>query len=143
MSEYEADHVYLRGYTRFKFLGHDIPVTLPADGVLVIDEESAQGAMVRIKDGEVLKGIRVVPNGGGDMVDEWDDDDAAMLILMAEDGGTVTVIDEDVGVTEPMERISVSDGADTAINNMHVQVFNQYTPSASGRRWRVNDWMNV
>jgi len=143
MSEYEADHVYLRGYTRFKCLGYDTPIALPADGVLVIDEDTSQGAMVRIKDGEVLKGIRVVPNGGGDMVDEWDADDAAMLILMAEDGGTVTVINEDAGVTESTERISVSDGADTALNNMHVQVFNQYIPSVSERRWRVNDWMNV
>ena len=145
MSEYEADHVHLSGYTRFKLRGHDTPITLPPDGVLEIDEEvlASQGAAFCIAGGESLRGVRIVPSGGGAMAEEWNDDDLIMLIFVAEDGGTVFVINEDVSVTEPTERISVNDGSDTVLVNMQVQAFSMYIPSLGERRWRFNDWLNV
>lgn len=143
MSSYECSSVYLHGVMRFRSKGYVTPVTLPADGILVLSADEA--ARVVLANGSVLKGIRITFSGdpAPTMDVEWDDDDACMLILCAEDGGMVTVVHNSVDVTDPLERINVSDGADTVIDNKHVQVFHQYVPSAGARRWRVNDWAGV
>lgn len=141
MSTYEANHVYIKGYTRFESIGHDTPVTLPGDGVLEI--AAGQAALVCIANGETLRGIRVTHPSGGTMADEWHDDDAIMLMIRAEDGGTVTVKHNDGTVAETIERISVDDGADTVIDAKIVQVFSLYLPSVAERRWRVHDWTGV
>ncbi len=136
MSEYTVDHVHLLGFTRFKVLGAVTPIELPADGVLEIQS----GSMAIIKDGETLRGIRLV-DSSGDLVSEDDtDEDANMLMLAAEDGGTVSVIHEDNTVSEEEERMFISDGVDSSLLAMTVQVFGMYCKGASGRRWKFADW---
>lgn len=139
-SSYEASTVYVHGLLRFRSVGHDTPVTLPPDGILVIGID--QAAHVVLANGSVLKGIRVTFEGDPQpiMANEWDDDDACMLVLCAEDGGVITCVHNALSVVQPVERLHTSDGTDVMIDNRHVQIFSRYLPSVSGRRWRVNKW---
>lgn len=107
---------------------------------------NGDGSCVVLANGSVLEGIRVLFEGDPPypIQSELDDDDRAMLVLCAEDGGVISVVNESLDVTEPTERISVSDAANTAVDNKHVQIFFQRIPALGGsRRWRINDWANV
>ena len=143
MSIEQVDNVYMRGATIFRTIGWSTPVTLPLDGVLEI--VAGEASRVVLANGSVLKGIRMLYPGDPPypISEELDDDDAAMLVLSAEDGGVIFVIHNSLDVSEPTERINVSDGDNTVVDNKHVQIFSQYIPAEAGRRWRVNDWAGV
>lgn len=145
MSSYEADHVFLQGPTFFNFKGADAPVVLPADGVLKI--QLGEAAAIVLADGSVLKGICLLEHDGVTpfMLDPLNPKErrwASMLMLMAEDGGTITVVHDSADVADLNSRISVEDGASTAIDAKTVQVFWRMI-NATDRRWRVHDWAGV
>lgn len=142
MSSYEADHVFLNGPTFFKFIGADAPITLPGDGILKLKLSDASAVILAA--GSVLKGICLLEDDGVTPFlftaaeAAW----APMLMLMAEDGGLITVVHESLDVADPLIRISVEDGANTAIDAKTVQVFWRMI-NASDRRWRVHDWAGI
>lgn len=138
MSTVTVDDVYIHGSIRFLAKGYDTPITLPADGVLEI--EHGTGSFFVIANGETLKGIRYTFPSGATMPEEWDSDDVVMAVIVAEDGGLISVSHEDAMVTS-YERCNVTNGADTVINDMPVQVFYRYVPSLAEQRWRISSWL--
>lgn len=139
MSIYDVTIPIISGITIFTMKGAVTPIEVDVEGVLEVSIEES-GAVI-VKNGEVIRGVRFVDSEGepADLVVEGNCSQFIMLMVMAEEGGGVTVTHEDLGVSEPSERISVSDGAATAIDVKMVQIF--------GMPWldrvRVNDWAGV
>lgn len=140
MSTYEADNVSLHGPTFFDFVGWDSPVVLPASGVLEIGIGS--GSAVILANGSVLKGIRLMEKDLTTAYEMEDGGSSPMLMLMAEDGGTISVIDNSLDVLDESHRISVDDGSNTEIDAKTVQVFWRMV-NATDRRWRIHDWAGI
>lgn len=138
MSALTVDDVAIHGAIRFLVQGYDTPITLPADGVLEV--EHGTGSFFVIANGETLKGVRFVFQNGATMPQQWNAEDVVMVMVVAEDGGLINVVHEDAGVTS-YERCSVTNGADTVINDMPVQIFYRYVPSLTEQRWRISAWL--
>lgn len=144
MSTYDVTKAIIRGPVVFVAKGHDVPMTVDGEGVLEICTWEHNACIVA--GATVIKGVRLVDRDGD--VPDYEVDDAANLaqipmFMIVSDGAALTVVHESLDVTEPRERISVNDGAATAIDSKMVQLF--FWPWLGGGVGRVVafDWPGV
>lgn len=148
-NSYTIDDVYILGVVRLRVAGYhpvDSPPLSPgADGVVEITYGTA--SKVILAAGSTVKGFRFVDEFGATLIsDQWDDDDAVEVMVSVEEGGTVTVIHDDPGVTEPTERCYSPIGAIVAGDPAGLLTYNQawmvnrYVASQGARRW-VMPWL--
>ena len=99
-----------------------------------------------VEAGSVIKGIRLVDEDGVPPVFEVDDVNNCsqfLMFMLVSSGAAITIVEESLDVVEASERISVNDGASTAVDTKMVQVM--YWPWLAGGvgRTRAFDWAGV
>lgn len=140
MSSYNADNVFLNGPIFFRQMGTVAPIEPDGDGILEVC--SCHGSSVIVKNGSIVKGIKLLERDHVTPYVITDDDLMVMIMLSAEDGGLVTFLHEDAGILEPTYRVNVEDGAFTVVDAKTVQIFWRVISNGT-RRWRVHDWAGI
>lgn len=146
MSLYDVTRANTIGPIVFTMKGHDTPMTVDGEGVLTINVHEHNACMVA--SGTVIKGVRLVNADG--VHPDYEVDPVTnlaqfpMYMIVVEDGGLpLTIVHESGDVSEPRERISVDDGASTAIDTKMVQVFFWGWLDGGTGRARAFDWPGV
>jgi hypothetical protein len=119
-------------------------MTVDGEGVLEIDVTSHNGCIVT--GGTTIQGVRFVDGDGKHPTYTLNPvtniAETPMFMIESHDGSTLTIVHESGDVSVLRERISVEDGANTAIDAKRVQLF--FYPWLGGvGRVRAFDWPGV
>lgn len=133
MGQVSVNSVDLHSGIFFSVYNAGSPVSPDGAGLLTVN--FGEGSIIRVTGGSTVRGIRLVQNASRITVAS---DQRFMLMLESSSGVPVTIIHEDVTL-DAEDRISVNDGADTAIDQKTVQVFYD----GATNRWLIFDWAGV